>query len=88
MSTESEETGATGTETSREMGEQPLAALMRERGLTNHDLVAASARPITHKLVMRAVRGRRLTVHSKALVLDAFNRAVGGSFHMGDLFNY
>ena len=57
MSTESEETGAAGP--SREMGEQPLAALMRERGLANHDLVAASARPITHKLVMRAVRGRR-----------------------------
>lgn len=75
-------------EPSREMGEQPLAALMRERGLANHDLVAASARPITHKLVMRAVRGRRLTIHSKELVLAAFNRAAGGSFRMGDLFNY
>ena len=86
MSTESEETGAAGAP--REMGEQPLAALMRERGLANHDLVAASARPITHKLVMRAVRGRRLTLHSKELVLAAFNRAAGGSFRMGDLFDY
>ena len=88
MSMESEVNGAAGAETSREMGEQPLAARMRERGLSNHDLVAASARPITHKLVMRAVRGRRLTVHSKSLVLDAFNRAVGGAFRMSDLFNY
>ena len=27
----------------REMGEQPLAGLMREHGLSNHDLVAAAA---------------------------------------------
>ena len=73
---------------SRAMGEQPLARMMRERGLSNHDLVAASARPITHKLVMRAARGRRLTVHSKALVVEAFNRAAGGSFRAADLFDY
>ncbi len=70
------------------MGEQPLAARMRERGLTNHDLVAASPRPITHKLVMRAARGRRLTIHSKELVLAAFNRATGGSCRVSDLFDY
>ena len=61
---------------------------MRERGLSNHDLVAASARPIAHKLVMRAARGRRLTLHSKALVVEAFNRATGGSFRAADLFDY
>ena len=48
-----------GAPEGRAMGEQPLARMMRERGLANHDLVAASARPITHKLVMRAARGRR-----------------------------
>ncbi len=73
---------------SRAMGEQPLARMMRERGLSNHDLVAASARPIAHKLVMRAARGRRLTVHSKALVVEAFNRATGGAFRAADLFDY
>ena len=77
--------GAAG---SRAMGEQPLARMMRERGLSNHDLVAASARPIAHKLVMRAARGRRLTLHSKALVVEAFNRATGGSFRAADLFDY
>lgn len=79
---------AEGAAETRQMGEQPLAARMRERGLTNHDLVAASARPITHKLVMRAARGRRLTIHSKELVLAAFNRATGGSYRVADLFDY
>ena len=79
---------AEGAEETRQMGEQPLAARMRERGLSNHDLVAASARPITHKLVMRAARGRRLTIHSKELVLAAFNRATGGSYRVSDLFDY
>ena len=77
-----------GAADGRAMGEQPLARMMHERGLSNHDVVAASARPITHKLVMRAARGRRLTVHSKALVVEAFNRATGGSFRAADLFDY
>lgn len=79
---------ADGGAEGRAMGEQPIARMMRERGLSNHDVVAASARPITHKLVMRAARGRRLTVHSKALVVEAFNRATGGSFRAADLFDY
>ncbi len=73
----------------RELGEQPLAGLMRRRGLTRHALVAASPRPITHKLVKRAETGRRLTPHSKALVVAAFNAAAGGDcLSEKDLFSY
>lgn len=72
----------------REMGEQPLAGLMREHGLSNHDLVAAAARPLTHKLISRAAKGRRLTAHSKNLVLEAYIRATGQSATLTDLFNY
>ena len=72
----------------REMGEQPLAKLMLLRGLRGHDLVAASPRPITHKLVARAASGRRLTIHSKQLVLEALNRATGEAFRVADLFDY
>ena len=50
--------------------------------------MAASARPIAHKLVARAASGRRLTIHSKQLVLEALNRATGEVFHAADLFNY
>lgn len=72
----------------RELGEQPLAGLLREHGLTGHDLVVASAKPITHKLIHRAAKGRRLTHHSKMLVLDAYNRATGESASLADLFTY
>lgn len=76
------------TDNPREMGEQPLAKILLLRGLKGHDLVAASARPITHKLVARAASGRRLTIHSKQLVLDALARATGETFRVGDLFDY
>ena len=72
----------------REMGEQPLARILSSHGLRGHDLVAASSRPITHKLVARAASGRRLTIHSKQLVLEALNRATGETFHAADLFDY
>ncbi len=72
----------------REMGEQPIAKILRERGLSHHDLVAASARPITHKMVMRAERGRWLTPNTKGIVLDALNRAAGANYTLSDLFNY
>ena len=84
-----EESGRAGEKTNpREMGEQPLARILLLRGLKGHDLVAASARPITHKLVARAASGRRLTIHSKQLVLEALNRATGETFHVADLFDY
>lgn len=86
---ENEEAGGAGEKTNpREMGEQPLAKILLLRGLKGHDLVAASARPITHKLVARAASGRRLTIHSKQLVLEALNRATGETFHVSDLFDY
>ena len=72
----------------RNLGEQPLAAILRERGLSHHDLVAASAVPMNHKMVSRAERGRRLTPHTKELVLDALNRAAKASYTRADLFNY
>ena len=72
----------------RNLGPQPLAARMEAAGLSAHDLVAASATPITHKLVARAAKGRRLTRHSAELVLAAFNRAAGASCALPDLFSY
>ena len=72
----------------RNLGEQPLAAILRERGLSRHDLVAASPVPINHKMVARAERGRRLTIHSKDLIITALNRATGENFRREDLFNY
>ncbi len=72
----------------RNLGEQPIAAIMRERGLKPHDIVAASAVPMTHKMVARAAKGRRLTANSKRIVRDALNRAAEASYAEADLFNY
>ena len=70
------------------LGAQPLDGMMARAGLSNHDLVAASPVPIAHKLVMRARRGRRLTLHSKRLVVDAWNAASGERRTASELFDY
>ena len=72
----------------RNLGEQPIARLMQELGLKAHDLVAASMEQITHKMVARACKGRRLTLNTQSKVLRALDRASGKSFSLGDLFNY
>lgn len=57
----------------RNLGVQPLDALMREHGLTNHDVVAVTTEPLTHKAVQRARTGRRLTPHTQRRVVAALN---------------
>jgi len=75
-------------EDTRNFGEQPIAAIMGEAGLKAHDLVAASAVPMTHKMVARACKGRKLTPNTKAIVLNALQSATGRAFTFKDLFNY
>lgn len=72
----------------RDLGEQPIARIMDERGLRPHDLVAASTEQITHKMVARARKGRRLTPNAQRKILNALNRIAGKAYGMGDLFNY
>lgn len=63
-------------EIERNLGVQPLDGIMAEHELGNHDIVAASAEPMTHKAVQRARKGRRLTKHMKQRMVDALNKAV------------
>ena len=72
----------------REFGEQPIVAIMKEAGLKAHDLVAASAVPMTHKMVARACKGRKLTPNTKTIVQKALQAATGKMFTFADLFNY
>lgn len=72
----------------RNLGEQPIARLMQEHGLKAHNLVTASTEQITHKMVARACKGRRLTLNTQSKVLRALNSATGKSFALADLFNY
>ncbi len=75
-------------EIERNLGEQPVARIMREHSLKAHDLVAASPVEMTHKMVARACKGRRLTLNTQSKVLVALNRATGKTYSLRDLFNY
>lgn len=72
----------------RDLGVQPIARIMAMLGLTAHDLVASSTEQITHKMVARAMKGRRLTANAQTKVLRALNAAAGKEYALGDLFNY
>lgn len=75
-------------EIERNLGEQPLARIMRDHNLKPHDLVAASSVEMTHKMVARACKGRRLTLNTQSKVLAALNRATGKTYTLRDLFTY
>jgi len=72
----------------RDLGEQPLAALLSELGLKSHDLVASSTEQITHKMVQRGCKGRRLTKNVQGKLLRALNTASGNTYAIKDLFTY
>ena len=75
-------------EIERNLGEQPMARIMQEHNLKPHDLVAISSVEMTHKMVSRACKGRRLTLNTQSKVLAALNRASGKNYSLRDLFNY
>ena len=72
----------------RHLGEQPLASLLSDLGLKSHDLVAVSSDQITHKMVARGCKGRRLTKNVQGKLLRALNGASQRAFILSDLFNY
>ncbi len=72
----------------RNLGQQPIADILDKHNLKAHDIVAASTEQITHKMVSRAVKGRRLTPNVKLKILNAVNTATGNQYSINDLFNY
>jgi len=75
-------------EPERNLGEQPLARIMADRGLKARDLVAASKQQITHKMVSRACKGRRLTPNVQRKIRDALNASTGETYSLEQLFTY
>jgi len=71
-----------------DLGLQPLAGLMTEYGLKSNDLVCNSTEQLTHKMVSRAVKGRRLTPNIQRKIINALNKAAGKEYQLKDLFNY
>ncbi len=76
------------TNAKRDLGAQPVARLMAEHSLRTHDLVAASTEQITHKMVKRACKGRRLTRNVQRKIVVAMNRACEQHYTRRDLFTY
>ena len=72
----------------RNLGIQPIAQIMADHNLKAHDLVAASTEQITHKMIARACKGRRLTPHVQAKIRNALNAATGQQYALADLFTY
>jgi hypothetical protein len=72
-----------------EAGVQPLDGLMTELGLSNHDVVAAAGvNLLTHKVVAKARRGRKLTRRSQDKIVAALNAKAGRAFRREDCFSY
>lgn len=77
----------------RNLGPQPLDAIMQEFGLGNHDLVELRPVDLSHKSVARARKGRRLTPKIKLRITEVLNtalakRGTGKKFATRELFNY
>ncbi|MHC5156821.1 MAG: hypothetical protein ACYSOZ_01805 [Planctomycetota bacterium] len=72
----------------RDYGPQPIAALMAKHNLKAHDLVAASTEQITHKMVARACKGRKLSRRVQLKLVNSLNTASEKSYTLKDCFTY
>jgi hypothetical protein len=72
------------------VGTQPLDAIMTEKNIKNHDLVAVAPPGfITHKQIQKGRKGRRLTMHMQEKILDALNAySKPEVYEFKDLFTY
>jgi hypothetical protein len=57
----------------RDLGTQPLDAMMTAWGMNNNEMVDVSTEQLTHKQVQRARNGRRLSLKMMQKVNRAFN---------------
>ena len=73
-----------------DVGVQPLDAIMTEREIKNHDLVAAMPPGfINHKQVQKARKGRRLTIYMQEKILEALNAFTSPElYEFKDLYTY
>ena len=76
-------------EAQNNLGPQPLDNLMTSLALSNHDLVGASTEQLTHKMVSKGRKGRRLTLNARHKILAALKTLKPDqAFTLKDLFNY
>ena len=75
-------------EIERNLGEQPIKQIILQHNLKPHDIVAASTEQLTHLMIKRACKGRRLTKQVQTKVLNALNLAANKTYGLKDLFKY
>lgn len=76
-------------DTSHNAGIQPLDSIMSEAELSNHHIVAASGEFLTHKVVQKARKGRKLTRRTQNKILRALNKlSEGRDYQREQIFNY
>ena len=72
-----------------EMGIQPLDQLLGILRLQNSVLVSHSKEQLTHKVVAKGRKGRRLTLNAQLKILHALNACQSQAvYQLSDLFNY
>lgn len=73
-----------------DVGIQPLDEIMTKLGLSNHDLVEVSTEQLSHKVVQKGRKGRRLTLNSQTKILNALNKKVKpeAKLTLQKIFNY
>ena len=70
-------------------GAQQLDEIMTRLGISNSDIVNASTEQLTHKMVQKGRKGRRLTPHLKQKIANALNACQKEQvFTIRELFNY
>ena len=70
-------------------GAQPLDLILTELGFKNSDLVERSRDQLTHKMVAKGRRGRRLTLNAQMKILGALNACqTQKKYTLTDIFNY
>jgi hypothetical protein len=72
----------------RNLGEQPIAKIMADYNLKSHDIVSNSTEQLTHKMIARACKGRRLTPNIKLKIKDALNKSLNKKYSIKELFTY
>lgn len=75
-------------EIERNLGEQPIARIMVAHDLKAQNLVDISTEQLTHKMVSRACKGRRLTPNVQSKIRNALNKSTGKKYSMAELFTY
>lgn len=87
------ESGGDAPTLERNLGTQPIDAIIELHGLKNHDVMQMNRGGLTHKIVQKARKGRRIKPNMKVRVTEALNAAlkqkgIEEKYGVGQLFNY